>query len=88
MTTITDGRCGVGGGGGGSCGAATAEGAAESMKTTTYKWETWKTSAHFYPRHQVPVNGLIIKVKIRDAYCKASRILSYFNDNWDVNKIQ
>ena len=52
---------------------------------TTYKWEPRNISAHFYPSHQLLVNGL---VKIRDSYYKASLILTYIIENWDVNKIQ
>jgi hypothetical protein len=83
MTTIMDERWWVGGGG--SCGAAAAEAMTTTMK---YKWETSNTFANFYHRHQVSVNGLIIEVKVRDIYYKAPLILTYLNENWDVNKIQ
>jgi hypothetical protein len=66
-----DGRCWVGGGG--SCGAA-----AEAMTTTTYKWETRNTFVHFYLRHQVPVNGIIITVKMT-LIIKRLFILTYGN---------
>jgi hypothetical protein len=66
--------------------AAAAEAATEATTTmTTYKWEHRNTSAHFYPRHQLSVNGL---VKISDTYYRASLIFTYINENWDVNKVQ